>query len=82
MTMHAGRAQGQGHLDAELMPPEQPSSRPWWQRLPGSRSQGSLSWGSSHEDLRSGEAQPATQRSAAQQARDRLARYFTGPVHA
>lgn len=73
----AGRAQGQGLLDAELMPPEQPSARPWWQRLPGRGSQGSLSRGGSQEDLRSGEAQPATQRSAAQQARDRLARYLT-----
>lgn len=67
----AGDRPGAG-LDAELMPPEQPSGSRWWNRLPGRGGGGGLgSKGGSQEDLHHGEA-PLT---AAQQARDRLSRY-------
>ncbi len=67
----AGERAGPG-LDAELMPPEQPSGSRWWNRLPGRGGGGGLgSRGGSQGDLQHGEA-PL---SAAQQARDRLSRY-------
>ncbi len=67
----AGERAGPG-LDAELMPPEQPSGSGWWNRLPGRGGGGGLgSRGGSQGDLQHGEA-PL---SAAQQARDRLSRY-------
>ena len=67
----AGDRAGPG-LDAELMPPEQPSGSRWWNRLPGRGGGGGLgSRGGSQGDLQHGEA-PL---SAAQQARDRLSRY-------
>ena len=66
----AGERGGPG-LDAELMPPEQPSGSRWWNRLPGRGGGGLGSRGGSQGDLQHGEA-PL---SAAQQARDRLSRY-------
>ncbi len=67
----AGERAGPG-LDADLMPPEQPSGSRWWNRLPGRGGGGGLgSRGGSQGDLQHGEA-PL---SAAQQARDRLSRY-------
>ena len=69
MCTGTGERAGQG-LDAELMPPEQPSTTRWWNRLPG-RGGGLRGQGGSQGDLQHGEA-PL---SAAQQARDRLARY-------
>ena len=60
------------------MPPEQPSGTRWWNRLPG-RGGGLHGQGGSQGDLQHGEA-PL---SAAQQARDRLARYCQAlPCHA
>ncbi|KAL3146885.1 hypothetical protein ABBQ38_014857 [Trebouxia sp. C0009 RCD-2024] len=67
-SSNTGERAGQG-LDAELMPPEQPSSTRWWNRLPG-RGGDLKGQGGSQGDLQHGEA-PL---SAAQQARDRLAR--------
>ncbi|DBA73319.1 hypothetical protein WJX77_000394 [Trebouxia sp. C0004] len=75
MPTSRGERAGPG-LDAELMPPEQPSGSRWWNRLPGRGGAGGLgSRGGSQGDLQHGEA-PL---SAAQQARDRLSR-VTGRI--